>query len=102
MKRPIIREDLKVLQYQSQEADNIFITSDGTSPYNSTRKWAVKRHYREDNNQHPHNDINYKKSVIRVLRHTELPAGDPIHRQGWVQNGAPTQCHREQSLDLPL
>jgi len=50
MKRPLIREDLKVIQYQSQEADNTFITSDGTSPYNSTRKWAVKRHYREDNN----------------------------------------------------
>ena len=73
-----MREDLKVIQYQSQEADNTFITSDGTSPYNSTRKWAVKRHYREDNNQHPHNDINYEKGVIRVLRHTELSAGDPI------------------------
>ena len=33
-----------------QEADNTFITSYGTSPYNSTWKWAVKRHYREDNN----------------------------------------------------
>jgi len=51
VKRPLIREDLKVIQYQSQEADNTFITSDGTSPY-----------------------------VIRVLRHTDLPAGDPIHR----------------------
>ena len=30
------------------------------------------------------------------------PAGDPIHRQGWVQNGTPTQRLREQSLDLPL
>ena len=50
LKRPLIREDLKVIQYQSQEADNTFITSDGTSLYNSTRKWAVKRHYREDNN----------------------------------------------------
>jgi hypothetical protein len=37
LKRPPIREDLKVLLYQSQEADNTFITSDGTSPYNSTR-----------------------------------------------------------------
>jgi hypothetical protein len=37
LKRPPIREDLKVLIYQSQEADNTFITSDGTSPYNSTR-----------------------------------------------------------------
>jgi hypothetical protein len=37
VKRPPIREDLKVLLYQSQEADNTFITSDGTSPYNSTR-----------------------------------------------------------------
>jgi hypothetical protein len=35
--RPAIREDLKVSIYQSQEADNTFITSDGTSPYNSTR-----------------------------------------------------------------
>ena len=50
VKRPLIREDLKVIQYQSQEADNTFITSDGTSLYNSTRKWVVKRHYREDNN----------------------------------------------------
>ena len=40
----IIREDLKVIQYQSQEADNTYIISDGTSPYNSTREWAVKRH----------------------------------------------------------
>ena len=50
MKRPLIREDLKVIQYQSQEADNTFITSDGTLLYNSTRKWAVKHHYREHNN----------------------------------------------------
>ena len=34
---PLIKEDLNVIQYQSQEADNTFITSDGTSPYNSTR-----------------------------------------------------------------
>ena len=60
MKRPLIREDLNVIQYQSQEADNIFITSDGISPYNSTRKWAVKRHYREDNNYNPNNYINYE------------------------------------------
>jgi hypothetical protein len=45
-----MREDLKVIQYQSQEADNTFITSDGISPYNSTRKWEVKHHYRENNN----------------------------------------------------
>jgi hypothetical protein len=50
VKRPLIREDLKVIQYQSQKADNTFITSDGTSPYNTTRKWAVKHHYRVDNN----------------------------------------------------
>jgi hypothetical protein len=31
------QEDLKVMLYQSQEADNTFITSDGTSPYNSMR-----------------------------------------------------------------
>ena len=41
---------LKSATIQSQEADNTFITLDDTSPYNSTRKWAVKRHYREDNN----------------------------------------------------
>ena len=29
LKRPLMREDLKVIQYQSQEADNTFITSDG-------------------------------------------------------------------------
>ena len=102
VKRPLIREDLKVIQYQSQEADNTFITSDGTSPYNSTRKWVVKRHYREDNNQHPHNDINYEEGVIRVLCHTELLAGDHIHRQGSVQDGTSTQRLRERSLDLPL
>ena len=102
MKRLLIREDLKEIQYQSQEADNTFITSDGTSPYNSTRKWAVKRHYREDNNKHPHNDINYKEGVIRVLHHTELPAADPIHRQGWEQDRTSTQRLRERSLNLPL
>jgi hypothetical protein len=37
MKRPPIRVDLKVMLYQSQEADNTFITSDGTSLYSSTR-----------------------------------------------------------------
>jgi hypothetical protein len=37
LKRPPNREDLKVMLYQSQESDNTFITSDGTSPYNSTR-----------------------------------------------------------------
>ena len=37
LKRLLIREDLNVIQYQSQEADNTFITSDGTSPNNSTR-----------------------------------------------------------------
>ena len=37
LKHPLIREDLNVIQYQSQEADNTFITSDGTSPYNSAR-----------------------------------------------------------------
>ena len=100
MKRPLMREDLKVIQYQSQEANNTFITSDSTSPYNSTRKWAVKRHYRENNNQHPHNDINYEKGVVRVLRHTKLPAGDPIHRQSWVQDGTSTQRLRERSRDL--
>ena len=26
LKRPLIREDLNVIQYQSQEADNTFIT----------------------------------------------------------------------------
>ena len=30
------------------------------------------------------------------------PTGDIIHRQGWVQNGTPTQRPREQSLDLPF
>ena len=27
---------------------------------------------------HTRNDIKYKKKIIRVLHHTELPAGDPI------------------------
>ena len=43
-----------------------------------------------------------KRGVIRVLRHTELPAGDPIHRQGWVLDGTSTQRLREWSLDFPL
>ena len=50
VKCPLTREYLKVIQYQFQKTDNTFITSDGTSPYNSTRKGTVKRHYREDNN----------------------------------------------------
>ena len=37
VKRPLMIEDLNVIQYQSEEVDNTFITSDGTSPYNSTR-----------------------------------------------------------------
>ena len=37
LKHPLIREDLNVIQYQSQEADSTFIISDGTSLYNSTR-----------------------------------------------------------------
>ena len=86
-------------KYQSQEVDNTFITSDGTSPYNSTRKWAVKRHYHEDNNYNPDKNMKHEE-VIRVLCHTKL--GDPIHREGWVQNGTPTQRPQEQSLDLPL
>ena len=56
-------------KYQSQETDNTFITSDGTSPYNSTQKWAVKRHYREDNNYNPDKNMKHEE-VIRVLRHT--------------------------------
>jgi hypothetical protein len=39
---PPIREDLKVSIYQFQEANNTFITSDGTSPYNSTRGLQLK------------------------------------------------------------
>ena len=94
MKRPLIIKDLKVIHYQSQEADNTFITLDGTSPYNSTQKWVVKRHYREDNNYNPDKNMN-QEEVIRVLCHTELPVDDPNHRQGWVQNGTPTQRPRE-------
>ena len=30
------------------------------------------------------------------------PAGDPIHRQGWVQDGTSTQRFRERSPDLSL
>ena len=61
----------------------------------------MKRHYHEDDNYNPDKNVNYEE-VIRVLRHTKLPAGDLNHRQGWVQNGTPTQRPREQSLDLPL
>ena len=91
-----------MLQYQSQEADNTFITSDGTSLYNSSRKWAVKRYYREDNNPHPHNDINYEKGIIRVLRHAEPPAGDPNPQARLGVGRYPTRHLRELSLDLPL
>ena len=59
----------------------------------------MKRHYREDNNYNPNKNVKHEE-VIRVLHHMEL--GDPIHRQGWVQNGTPTQRPQEQSLDLPL
>ena len=68
LKRPLIREDLKVIQYQSQEADNTFITSDGTSPYNSMRSWAKERHYLKNKNYKPNVEANYVE-VIRVLRH---------------------------------
>ena len=61
----------------------------------------MKRHYRENNNYNPHKNVKHEE-VIRVLRHTELPVGDPIHKQGWVQNRTPTQRPQEQSLDLPL
>ena len=61
----------------------------------------MKRHYREDNNYNPNKNVNYEE-VIRVLCHTKLPAGDPIHRQGWVQDGTSTQRLRGRSLDLPL
>ena len=54
----------------------------------------MKRHYREDNNYNPNKNMNHEE-VIRVLRHMKLPAGDPIHMQGWVQNGTPTQRSRE-------
>ena len=37
LKRPLIREDLNVFKHQSQEADDTFIISDGSLPYNSTR-----------------------------------------------------------------
>ena len=45
MKRPLIREDLNMIQYQSQKADNTFITSDGTSPYNPIHRqgWVQDR-----------------------------------------------------------
>ena len=36
------------------------------------------------------------------MRHAVSPAGDPIHRQGWVQDGTPTQRRPVQSLDLLL
>ena len=47
VKRPLV---MKIKSDIIRQADNIFITLDGTSLYNSTRKWAVKRHYHEDYN----------------------------------------------------
>ena len=46
--------------------------------------------------------LNIKTKIIRVLRHAVSHAGDPIHKQGWVQDGTPTQRRRVQSLDLLL
>ena len=63
-------------KYQSQEANNTFITSDGTSPYNSMRWWAKERHYRENKNYKSNVEANYVE-VISVLRHAKLSAGDP-------------------------
>ena len=63
-------------KYQSQETDNTFITSYGTSPYNSTRWWAKERHYRKNKNYKPNVEANYVE-VISVLRHAKLPTGDP-------------------------
>jgi hypothetical protein len=45
----------------------------------------VKRHYREDYNQNPHNYTSYEQRVIRVLRHAESNGG-LNHRQDWVQD----------------
>ena len=90
-------------KHQSQKTDDTFITSDGSSPYNSTRYWADKRHYREDYNPHTRNDVKYKKGVIRVLRHAVSPAGDPNPQaRVGVQDGTPTQRRQVQSLDLLL
>ena len=89
LKRPLIREDLKVIQYQSQEADNTFITSDDTSPYNSTQKWAVKRHYRDDNNQHPHNNTKRgspESCAIRNFLQVTLSTGKVGCRTGPLLN----------------
>ena len=61
----------------------------------------MKRHYREDNNYNPNNNVKHEKNH-QSLAPYGAPAGDPIHRQGWVQNGTPTQRPREQSLDLSL
>ena len=63
-------------KYQFQEADNTFIISDGTSPYNSTRWWAKECHCRENKNYKPNVEANYVE-VIRVLRHAKLSTGDP-------------------------
>ena len=63
---------------------------------------AVKRRYREDYNPYTRNDIKYKKKVIRVLHHAVILRVTLIHRQGWVQDGTPTQRRQVQSLDLPL
>ena len=55
-----------------------------------------------DYNPHPHNDINYKKRVIRVLRHAISPAGDPNPQARLGAGRYPTRRLLEQSLDLPL
>jgi hypothetical protein len=45
----------------------------------------VKRHYREDYNQNPHNYTSDEQRIIRVLRHAESNGG-LNHRQDWVQD----------------
>ena len=89
-------------KYQSQEADNTFITSDGTSPYNSMRSWAKERHYLKNKNYKPNVEANYVE-VIRVLRHAKLPVGDPNPQAKLgAERNPPTQRPRKGALDLPL
>jgi len=47
LKRPLIREDLNVIQISVPGGWYTFITSDGTSPYNPPRRWTLET----DNNK---------------------------------------------------
>ena len=89
-------------KHQSQEADDTFITSDGH--YRPTLRGSeqssatiaritIHTHATILKTKRKSSESCAMRSLLRVIL---------IHRQGWVQDGTPTQRRRVQSLDLLL